>query len=374
MGIRALDSTAIMNLLQAGILAILALALPITAQSGVCGTWDRSKSWSCCTSSNRCGVGEGDCDHDSDCQDGLICGRDNCPRYLAGAHRQADCCIKGPDFCANGNQSSGETVLLIGGKGSSMQIWSPYLAANYPQRQLPRTGSGSRAANFYGRYYSCGGYPSSVTKGDCFTTLPGQLEWTPAPNARMKVARYSHTMTVVGDRLVATGGMLNNKKLRSVEILQPAGSGWSYPPWSLRAPRTGHCAVAWSSAELIVIAGFDASGHWTNTVTKYNVITGKSQDLPNFPQNERSLGCPLHQGNVVAGRGKEVWMLKGGKWEQLPDLNYYRFNYVMKEIGGKLHVFGGYSNAQKVERLDGDKWTEVRPLAAPLDNGGALVI
>jgi len=155
----------------------------------------------------------------------------------------------------------------------------------------------------------------------------------------MKVARHSHTMTVVGDRIVVTGGRLDNKKLNSVEIFQPSGTGWWYPGWALRAPRSSHCAVAWSSTELIVIAGFDASGHWTNDVIKYNVTNGKSQNLANFPQNERSLGCTLHQGNVVAGRGKDVWMLKGGKWEKLPDLNYYRFNYVMREIGGKLYVF-----------------------------------
>ena len=33
---------------------------------------------SCCTSSNQCGVGEGDCDNDSDCQSGLVCGENNC--------------------------------------------------------------------------------------------------------------------------------------------------------------------------------------------------------------------------------------------------------------------------------------------------------
>ena len=27
--------------------------------------------YSCCTSDNKCGVGEGDCDNDSDCQLGL---------------------------------------------------------------------------------------------------------------------------------------------------------------------------------------------------------------------------------------------------------------------------------------------------------------
>ena len=33
---------------------------------------------SCCAEDNLCDVGEGDCDRDSDCLEGLICGKDNC--------------------------------------------------------------------------------------------------------------------------------------------------------------------------------------------------------------------------------------------------------------------------------------------------------
>ena len=68
-----------------------------------------------------------------------------------------------------------------------MAIWNQYLSANYPKNKLPRgkTGSGSRAAKFYGKYYSCGGYPSSDTKGNCFSALPGQLDWTPAPTMKV---------------------------------------------------------------------------------------------------------------------------------------------------------------------------------------------
>jgi len=55
-----------------------------------CGTtsnYDRDSKWGycgcigrddCCSDGN-CGVNEGDCDKDSDCAEGLICGTDNCP-------------------------------------------------------------------------------------------------------------------------------------------------------------------------------------------------------------------------------------------------------------------------------------------------------
>ena len=47
--------------------------------------------WDCCSSSNKCGVNEGDCDSDSECMDGLVCGSNNCP---AGAEYGFDCCTK----------------------------------------------------------------------------------------------------------------------------------------------------------------------------------------------------------------------------------------------------------------------------------------
>ena len=47
---------------------------------------------SCCTSDSPCGLGEGDCDSDSDCAGDLTCGNDNCdPTY--GAESWLDCCV-----------------------------------------------------------------------------------------------------------------------------------------------------------------------------------------------------------------------------------------------------------------------------------------
>ena len=47
----------------------------------------------CCNDSNKCGIGEGDCDTDKDCHPGLTCGINNC----IGASFEAndDCCYSG---------------------------------------------------------------------------------------------------------------------------------------------------------------------------------------------------------------------------------------------------------------------------------------
>jgi len=56
------------------VLALLPLALPLAAAS----SGPSSFVWHECTTSNKCGVGEGDCDSDNQCADGLFCGEDNC--------------------------------------------------------------------------------------------------------------------------------------------------------------------------------------------------------------------------------------------------------------------------------------------------------
>ena len=53
--------------------------------NGICEGGD-----SCCTDENPCGVGEGDCDRNSNCEGELKCGTDNCKKCL-GEDLGVDC-------------------------------------------------------------------------------------------------------------------------------------------------------------------------------------------------------------------------------------------------------------------------------------------
>ena len=48
----------------------------------------------CSTKEEKCSIGEGDCDFDHDCKDGLTCGEDNCNSDFPGT--EYDCCQKPP--------------------------------------------------------------------------------------------------------------------------------------------------------------------------------------------------------------------------------------------------------------------------------------
>ena len=52
---------------------------------------------SCCSSSNQCLEGEGDCDDNVDCKGNLICGDNNCNQTL-GFGSEFDCCYN-PNNC-----------------------------------------------------------------------------------------------------------------------------------------------------------------------------------------------------------------------------------------------------------------------------------
>ena len=56
-----------------------------------CKDWDVEGGFFCCSSTNKCGIGEGDCDTDDDCFRGLTCGVDNCDTKN-GFDEKADCC------------------------------------------------------------------------------------------------------------------------------------------------------------------------------------------------------------------------------------------------------------------------------------------
>ena len=50
--------------------------------------------WNWCSTDNTCGVGEGDCDSDADCEGSLICGTDNCNDDV---NPNKDCCKNIPN-------------------------------------------------------------------------------------------------------------------------------------------------------------------------------------------------------------------------------------------------------------------------------------
>ena len=60
----------------------------IGSQSSSCGV--ANPDWGCCTSSDPCKFGDGDCDSDIDCEGALVCRTDNCGLAFPSGF---DCCV-----------------------------------------------------------------------------------------------------------------------------------------------------------------------------------------------------------------------------------------------------------------------------------------
>ena len=71
----------------------------IESTSGCDGKLPGQNSSECCTTSNTCEIGEGDCDSDSECTGNLVCGTDNCLSVFGHSPPDFDCCKEGKTLC-----------------------------------------------------------------------------------------------------------------------------------------------------------------------------------------------------------------------------------------------------------------------------------
>ena len=80
-----------------------------------CDGTDRWDIWRCCRNDGPCSVGEGDCNRDSECADGLRCGNNNCKNDFSTAEsvwrRWDDCCYGRFTLVLNSNCWKGDSIL-----------------------------------------------------------------------------------------------------------------------------------------------------------------------------------------------------------------------------------------------------------------------
>ena len=68
-----------------------------------CDGGPRNETRECCTETNPCKEGQGDCDTDEECRGDLICGRNNCGSKFSWD--SADCCEKSSKYMIAPNLS-----------------------------------------------------------------------------------------------------------------------------------------------------------------------------------------------------------------------------------------------------------------------------
>ena len=90
---------------------------------------------SCCSEEYPCGEGEGDCDSDSECRDGFLCGSDNCKKGSTFDDGD-DCCVP---ICTPGSDGKDGSCLsacsTTGGTAGGLECKFPFeYSGENPQR------------------------------------------------------------------------------------------------------------------------------------------------------------------------------------------------------------------------------------------------
>ena len=260
---------------------------------------------------------------------------------------------------------------MIGGNRNSMLQWGPDCCAATFDPLPVNVGWGNRAAILGDHIYSCGGSISQK----CFKASLNGGRWIEIEEMREK--RYGHTLTAVGDRLVATGGIRTDGRVAETVEIYTTGGGWQTAGWSLVRMDFRHCAVAVSRSEVLIISGDRTSAM---VITKYNVNNGETERLtPPRGATGSAHYCTKYYDHVyvtdyVHGKQHYVWKmaLASNQWERLPNLTVdtsYAAEHQIAVVNGELTVF--YRNLVQV--LRNGQWQFVEPNLEGQFQDGAVV-
>ena len=269
-----------------------------------------------------------------------------------------------------------------------MEVW-PKPKCSSPQHfdPLPQQvgGYGIGAAVLGNATFICGGRWQKSFNGEvsdkCFKSCNGTWQ----PSAGMQLARSFHTLTRVGHRLVATGGLGRggrNDSLSSVEIYEP-DRGWQVAEWSLNHADYYHCAVPADDFHLIIKAGFRGStkpwGSPGMEIIRYNIDTGAQTSIESPPGAwGGGNGCVKDGDNIYLVDWQNVgeykvfnYSLRLNEWiDGLPNLHV---GYVegMAVVAGELAVFDRERN---VQILRDSAWVPVQQETQGVLKIGAVVV
>uniref|UniRef100_A0A8D0ATC6 BTB domain-containing protein n=1 Tax=Salvator merianae TaxID=96440 RepID=A0A8D0ATC6_SALMN len=93
---------------------------------------------------------------------------------------------------------------------------------------------------FNGHLYAIGGRNAKGTLVSTECYVPSANSWR--AKANMELSRCCHASTVIGGKILVTGGYVNNAYSRTVCSYDPATDSWGDCSW-LSAPRGWHCAA-----------------------------------------------------------------------------------------------------------------------------------
>jgi len=277
---------------------------------------------------------------------------------------------------------SGDHTLLLGGRtpgvtySSSLELLMPSMTCNPAMAPMPVGRFGAAAVLLGDKILHCGGYNSKEDPfyhSSCHSYTLGDTGDAWAEDYSMTLPRMYFAMSVVGDRVYASGGMRTKDTfINTLEYYTPE-SGWAYnSSLTLESFRYWHCSVGVGS-ELYVIGG-SVGMHDTdsNSVMSYDTAKGGGWvDRQPLKKARYIHACQAHsidsqEGIVVSGgysgtylSSVEFYDLSTEEWRDLGKLTTARDFHTMTLLGSQLVIAGGEPDstaAGSVETWDGTSW------------------
>jgi hypothetical protein len=196
----------------------------------------------------------------------------------------------------------------------------------------------------------------------------GWNEWK--AGTPMTTSRKFFTLNTVGKEMIATGGWTESGEL--VDSIEVYSDGyWSLLGNKLTVARGGHCGVAISETEILVIGGIDNDINALTTVEVYSIVDGQMvEELASLDMALSSSACTVIENEVVVSGGygdsprSEVYKLdlssrSTSKWELHSTMNKARQLHTMETVNGAVTVYGGLGTDHTMETYTpGEGWAE----------------
>ncbi len=208
----------------------------------------------------------------------------------------------------------------------------------------------------------------------------------------LKVARYNHSATVLGNgKVLAAGGNGSAGVLGSVELYDPVADAWTTVS-SMLTPRTNHRALLLGNGKVLVVGGTGTAGVLTSAeVYDPTLGTWASTGAMTLPRDAPSMALVgpgnakvLVTGGVSGGLPTnltELYDPLGGTWALAAPMLIAHSTHTTTLLGtGEVLVVGGRSTANisvagaEVYTVSNNTWTAVGPLPSPRAEHNATLL
>ena len=282
----------------------------------------------------------------------------------------------------------GGRALPAGASTGALERYDPLEDRWAELPSMPTARGGLGAAVVEGRLIVAGGRQPTEVYGTVEAYDMAAGSWSGLPF--LSTPRHGLGVAAVGTSVYAINGATKAAGPASTDAVEalavPPSNPTGATEWRLLQPSytaRQQVAIAESGGIVWVFGGLEGD-HATPRTEGYDPVTDRWQagvDLPvplhhamavNYRGEMVVLGGWIPNGDALnAAESDRVYVLRGGRWEQLPPMSHPRAAGAAAVVDDKIVVFGGQADGELVavtEVFDGRRWVDAGELKEPREH------